>query len=86
MSCTARHCPLCGWADAEYLLELPARSFCRANSTYRTNFATILGIEAETAYPIVRCRNCTFVYASLLPSKRFLDLVYDEVIDPERGF
>jgi SAM-dependent methyltransferase len=65
---------------------LPAVAFCSVNSTYRADFAAILGISAETTYPIVRCRGCGFAFAGVLPPEDFLRLVYDEVIDPERGF
>jgi 2-polyprenyl-3-methyl-5-hydroxy-6-metoxy-1,4-benzoquinol methylase len=86
MSPPARPCPLCAGLQAEVVAALPAERFCSVNSTYRVDFATILGIRPETTYSLLRCRGCGFVFAGTVPSDDFLRLVYDEVIDPQQGF
>jgi SAM-dependent methyltransferase len=82
----ARDCPACGGADRAEVARLAAEQFCKVNSTYRADFAAILGVRPDAVYPLVRCRGCGFVYAALLPPPAFLGRVYDEVIDPDRGF
>ncbi len=75
-----RRCPLCGSNEHEAVLELEAHAFCRTNPTYSPDFRAILGISEDARYPIVRCRRCAMVYASLLPTAAFLDAVYERVI------
>jgi len=84
-SFSGRDCPACGAHEREVLFSVRAEQFCRINSTYRSDFSEILGIDRHESYPIARCASCRFVYAGLLPADDFLTKVYDEVIDPERG-
>ena len=81
-----RACPLCGSSERIVLLNLKASAFCNINSTYRSDYPEILGISADSAFPISRCSCCQFVYASWLPPQDFLSRVYDAVIDEEIGF
>jgi len=80
-----RNCPRCGCAGSALLAALPARSFCAANSTYRTDWAELLALGGDESYPLCRCEECRFVYAGWLPAPDFLERVYDRVIDEERG-
>ncbi len=83
---TERSCPACGGAGRSEVARLQAAQFCKVNETYRDDFASILSIEPDTVFPLVRCTSCAFVYAGLLPSPEFLQAVYDRVIDPDHGF
>jgi SAM-dependent methyltransferase len=62
---------------------LPAKRFCQQNSTYREDFAEVLGIAEDAVFPLAECPACGFVYAKYLPPAEFLDRVYDAVIDQE---
>ena len=83
---SARRCPACGHQQHTPLFELPAHVFCEINSTYRRNYAELLGIDREMNFPVVTCASCAFVFAARLPDADFLNKVYDEVIDPDIGF
>ena len=83
---TIRSCPLCKSTSHHILASIRADQFCSTNCTYRTNYASILGITFDTRYPLIQCASCSFVYAGYLPSDEFLMLVYDEVIDPSEGY
>lgn len=61
-------------------MELEADAFCRTNWTYSPDFRAILGIAGRALFPIVRCRRCAMVFASLLPDDEFLSALYDRVI------
>jgi SAM-dependent methyltransferase len=79
----ARNCPVCSGLASRQLFRLTASQVCAQNSTYRKDFASILGIAPEAAYPFVECVGCGFVYAKLLPHAAFLHQVYDSLIDQE---
>lgn len=83
---TRRNCPGCGHEKYKTLLFVRAEQFCSVNSTYRPDACEILGVSRDAAFPLVSCEQCGFVFAGLLPSARFLELVYEEVIDKDRGF
>ncbi|HEX6096071.1 MAG TPA: class I SAM-dependent methyltransferase [Thermoanaerobaculia bacterium] len=78
-----RRCPLCGSNEHETVVELEADAFCRTNWTYSPDFRTILGIGEHALFPVVRCRRCAMVYASLLPDPAFLTALYERVIRKE---
>ena len=75
-----RRCPLCGSNEHETVVELEADAFCRTNWTYSPDFRSILGIGERAVFPVVRCRRCAMVFASLLPDADFLNALYDRVI------
>jgi hypothetical protein len=75
-----RSCPLCGSTDRETIVELEADAFCRPNWTYSADYRAILGIGERAVFPVVRCRRCAMVFASLLPGGEFLSALYDRVI------
>jgi hypothetical protein len=77
-----RSCPLCGHHEASTILVLEAGDFCRWNPTYRATFRELLGLPRIAEFPIVRCNQCGFVFARFLPDERFLQLVYESVVDP----
>jgi 2-polyprenyl-3-methyl-5-hydroxy-6-metoxy-1,4-benzoquinol methylase len=80
-----RPCPWCGAGTRRLLAELPARVFCDGNSTYRDDWAERLGIDRDARFPLVRCTICGFVFAGRRPPDELLRVLYDEVIDEERG-
>lgn len=80
-----RNCPLCGQTKPQVLIELPAHRFCVTNLTYRRDFGQVLGIRDDQPFPIVQCMACGFVYAGILPDRRFLEVVYESVIDAKRA-
>ena len=79
-----RPCPLCGSNDSETIIELEAEEFCRSNWSYRSDFRSILDMGSSALFPIVRCRACSMVFASLLPPPDFLAALYDQVIQKEQ--
>jgi 2-polyprenyl-3-methyl-5-hydroxy-6-metoxy-1,4-benzoquinol methylase len=83
---TSRACPACGSQTRREIAHLAAEQFCKVNSTYRADFATVLDIPPDAVYPLARCAACGFVYAALLLPDEFLERVYDRVIDAEQGF
>src|SRR5262249_49792662 len=80
-----RNCPVCGESRRTELIQLPAYRFCATNWTYREDFGRVLRISDSDVFPIVECSNCGFVYAGVLPDPQFLEAVYEELIDPEKG-
>jgi len=83
---TDRNCPRCSDSGFVLLAQVSASAFCEANSTYRRDWARLLGLPADARFPLCRCRSCGFVFAGWRPSKEFLSKVYDEVIDADIGF
>jgi SAM-dependent methyltransferase len=76
-----RVCPICHAEDSRILFPLQASEFASINRTYVANFADRLKIAGNTAYPVVQCAECGFVFAQRLPSDAFLHKVYEEIID-----
>lgn len=71
---------MCGAAGGDRVLELEAAEFCRTNWTYSPDFRGLLSLPERAVFPIVRCRQCGFVFAGLLPGDEFLHTLYDRVI------
>lgn len=69
-----------GEQHSRLLAYLPANVVAAANSTYRHDFASVLGISADDEFPIVACPS-GFVFAGWLPPDDFLRRLYEEVID-----
>jgi 2-polyprenyl-3-methyl-5-hydroxy-6-metoxy-1,4-benzoquinol methylase len=69
-----------GEQHSRVLAYLPAYAVAAANSTYRHDFASILGISADDEFPIVTCPS-GFVFAGWLPPDDFLRRLYEDVID-----
>lgn len=80
-SAAARDCPFCTQRRSTRLMALTVAQIAGANWSYRPLLLQELEQLAQGDYPIVRCDECGFVYASRLPSRDFLDYVYDKVID-----
>lgn len=76
-----RCCPCCGETNSHTLFNLKASEICASNWSYSLNYQNILKLEPEACFPIERCLSCDFIYAGLLPSEEFLNLLYDKVID-----
>ncbi len=83
---TRRSCPACGHASTTTLFWVGAEQVISVNSTYRVDSCSLLGVSKAARFPFVRCCQCRFVFAGQLPASECLNLVYDEAIDPERGF
>lgn len=79
-----RCCPFCGESRPQILFDLAAAQFCSANWSYSKDYAELLGISAEAAFPVDRCESCGFIYARFLPDPEFLTTVYDRVIVYEK--
>jgi SAM-dependent methyltransferase len=86
MNFDKRACPACGRQEHVVLFAIRPEQFGRINWTYRPDFAAIMEVAEDTPFPIVRCRGCGFVYASLLPDDEALGRLYDLVIDGKSGY
>jgi SAM-dependent methyltransferase len=80
---TRRVCPLCRAAEKKLVFDLRARDFCASNPTYSASYPGILSVAENSLYPVVKCRECGFVYSGFEPSAAFLSLVYEKVIRHE---
>jgi SAM-dependent methyltransferase len=78
-----RACPLCGSAAGQSLLHLSGDAIFKSNWSYRQGGAARLALAKEQVFPIDECGVCGFIYARLLPSRKFLDEIYEHVIDAE---
>lgn len=76
-----RSCPFCNSDRKTELFALSAAQIFAANWSYQTRRLSSLSLPEELTFPIARCLECSFVFASLLPDSEFLGTVYDEVID-----
>lgn len=76
-----RACPLCNSSSHSQVLRLTAEEIVRANWTYRGEMLGSFHGEIPNAFDIVQCDDCAFVFAGLLPSNDFLEIIYDQVID-----
>src|SRR5688572_15016143 len=76
-----RSCPCCGRSERSRVFALPANRFCTSNSTYRSDYASILDISPDTRFAIGQCLGCGFIYAEAEPDAAFLARVYDEVVN-----
>jgi SAM-dependent methyltransferase len=65
------------------LLQLDSAAIFQSNWSYRPHAAAGLGIENDQLFPIEECAACGFIYAGLLPGERFLQAIYDSVIDSD---
>jgi SAM-dependent methyltransferase len=63
------------------VLALTADQIFSANWSYQPQQLAPLCLPGDAVFPIVRCLDCSFVYASRLPDSGFLGAVYDQVID-----
>ena len=80
-----RVCPNCKSNTSNALFQLDAKQFASINPTYCSDYDKILGILPSQLFPILKCSNCGFVYAGWLPDDKFLEFLYDTVIDPSLG-
>jgi SAM-dependent methyltransferase len=78
-----RPCPMSGERHSRVLTYLPASVVAAANSTYRPDFAKILGISGEDEFPIVEGPS-GFVFSGWLPPDDFLRRLYEDAIDHSR--
>jgi SAM-dependent methyltransferase len=76
-----RNCPLCRSERRRELFAMSAEDIFAANWSYHRHAIASLRLSPGQSFPIVRCLDCAFVYAGLLPANEFLSTVYDEVID-----
>jgi len=76
-----RACPNCDADKTELVIRLTAAEIAAGNWSYRHDYSSLLNIDAEQAYDIVRCSICDFVFAKTLPDSSFLDILYDQVIN-----
>ncbi len=79
----ARQCPFCSSDRNRVVLALRADHIFAANWSYRPQRLPSLQLKGDETFPISRCVQCGFVFASRLPDDAFLAVVYDEVIDAE---
>ena len=79
-----RVCPISGERAHRVLGFVSAAAVCRANETYRTDYARILGIDSEDQFPIVQSTVSGCVYAGWSPPTEFLTNVYENLIEHDR--
>ena len=78
-----RACPLCGADESHSIIRLNAQEIIKANWSYRKSAIADWGVDLTDEFPIEKCSKCDFVYAGRMPKPKFLDYVYDQLIDIE---
>src|SRR3989338_4618724 len=58
-----RLCPFCKSDYYDAIVSLKQSDFIPANLAYRSDFLFSLKLEPDFQYPIVRCKECSFVYS-----------------------
>lgn len=81
---SVRQCPSCGISRARILFNLSSELFCSVNWTYKSKYKEILELPGDLFFPVVKCKNCGFMYSRFLPSDHFLRKLYDEVISADK--
>lgn len=75
-----RGCPICGGDSLINLFRPTARELLATNWTYGSSRFETTGLPLDDVFPIVRCGNCEFIFASRLPSLEFRRFLYDDLI------
>ena len=76
-----RPCPLCQGVRQAPVVRLTGLQIIAGNWSYRQSNWSWHEAFLSHPFPIGRCADCGFVYASTELPKAFLDFVYDELID-----
>ncbi|MCJ8331505.1 MAG: hypothetical protein HRT89_16195 [Lentisphaeria bacterium] len=79
---TKRNCALCASPNKKQLMTIDAAAFCNVNFAYIDSAWDKLGFEKESAFPIVQCTDCGFIFSEYLLDDKSLNLVYEEIISP----
>jgi SAM-dependent methyltransferase len=79
---TNRSCPNCDRPDGDVIVEMQAGRVAE-NSYSRRFFTEHLGFPEDTLFPIVRCRQCRFVYSQRLLDSSLLNALYERMISEE---
>lgn len=75
-----RGCPICGGSALSELFAPTANELLTTNWTYASGRFKSTGIPSDAVFPIVRCDECNFIFASRLPSLEFHKFLYDDLI------
>jgi 2-polyprenyl-3-methyl-5-hydroxy-6-metoxy-1,4-benzoquinol methylase len=78
-----RRCPQCYSSSPQTIVSIDARTVVSGNKTYRRDSLTILGVSPDAQYALGSCSHCGFVYALESLDDKFLQRLYELVIDPE---